>query len=314
MAERNIVVLAGSGRSGTTWLGSILDTYSRADYFYEIDAYPELAFDSPDLLRSKYPFTQWLKYSPTWVQRLEHRLLLELQQRRMMSATVARALRIRNRYRYKTGKKDTNLFKVVQLFSFAVGLGELASRHRGRLKVVHLVRNPYAQLVSQRRMKTSAKAIPEKPFNKAFESMLTNPRLEKYRNLAKEYEDAPWLEKCAVVWWVGNEVVMGEQMAGKTTVIFERLARNPLREVERLFEFLGWPLSSETHDHILETTDAARAEPGNHAIHKKADHVLHQWRENLSYEDYQRAARVLEECGLMGLWSREELAWREEPE
>jgi hypothetical protein len=177
-----------------------------------------------------------------------------------------------------------------------------------------LVRNPYAQLVSQKRMKTSVQGIPEKPFFKAFEAMLTNPRLQKYRSLAKEYEDAPWLEKSAVVWWVGNEIVLDEQIAGKTIVVFERLARNSLSEVERLFDFLGWPLSSETRDHVLETTDAARAEPGAHAIHKKTDHVLHQWRQNISYEDYQRVARVLERCGLMGLWSAEELAWREEQE
>ena len=50
-SKLDVAIIAGSGRSGTTWLGSILNSYEHADYFYEICAYPELDFDGSNLLQ-----------------------------------------------------------------------------------------------------------------------------------------------------------------------------------------------------------------------------------------------------------------------
>lgn len=310
MRERNIVIIAGSGRSGTTWLGSILDTYDGCDYYYEIDAFKNLSFNNPHLRRIKYPFTHWLKSPPLPIQRLEQALLVELQKRRLFKSSVDKALRIRNRYRYKSGAKETNLFKIVRLFSFALQCEELSSRYGPKLKIVHIIRNPFGQLASQHKMISANRERPQRPFQKAIDIIMSDDRLTQYRELARQHTNASWMEKSALIWWAGNEVLMNAQNVAKMTVLFETLVRHPYQETERLFEFLGWPLSEQTYDHIANTTNPTIADNEKHSIQKDADAVLNKWRKHISGTDYRNVSRLLEDCRLMELWDKEDLTDR----
>ena len=290
-----------------TGLGSILDTYDRCDYFYEIDAFPYLTFDSPNLLRIKYPLTHRLKHTPLQIQQLEHNLLLALRKNRLFSPSIERTMRIRNRFRYKSGTKEVNLFKIVRLFSFALQCDELSSRYGNRLKIVHIIRNPFAQLASQDKMISSNKERPNNPFQKAFDIIMSDDHLSQYRKLAKQHNHASWMEKGALIWWAGNELLMNTNNAVKTTVLFEQLVRHPHEETERIFNFLDWPLSAQTHDHIADTTNPNTADSEKHSIRKDADAVLNKWRDYISASDYCNVSRLLENCRLMELWDKEDL-------
>jgi len=307
VSDRDIVIIAGSGRSGTTWLGSILDTYDKCDYFYEIDAYPELHFDDNNLLRIKYPLTHWTGTPPVLIQEIEHKLLLSLQRLKIGSLSIDKTLRIRNRFLPKAAKKEVNLFKIVRLFSFAMECEKLALRLGKRLKIVHILRNPFAQLISQYTMISKKNRVPARPFKRAFDVILTDPRLSQYRHLANQYSDGSWMERAALVWWVSNEVLINSQGTSMTTVLFEDLVRHPHEETERIFRFLGWPMSKRTHDHIAETTNPNTADNETHSIRKSADAVLSKWKKRISEKDYDAVSHVLEHCQLMERWDQDEL-------
>ena len=307
MLKRAIVVLAGSGRSGTTWLGSILDTYERADYFYEISKYPELSFDSPNLLQAKYPFSHWWTRSPASVQALEHKILLDLQSRGKLDSVVNRSLRIRNRFRPKQSRKDVNLFKIASPFPFALEYGDLLRKHDDNLKVVHLIRNPFAQLVSQKKMMFGKQEPPPHAFQKLIERIISESRLLRFHSLANEYKNGSWAEKCAFLWWVSNEMLVTEPNSVKATVLFENLALQPLDETKRIFSFLGWQMPRETVNHINDTTTANRSENGQHSIRKDPRVVLGKWKKEIEEDDYLHVSRMLADCSLMRFWSKEDL-------
>lgn len=307
MPERNIVILVGSGRSGTTWLGSILDTYEKADYFFEIEHYPGLCFDSPELHSIKYPFTHWLKHSPVWIQRLEHNLLLELHNRKILHSTTEKSLRIRNRFRCKRGRRNVNLFKTVKPFNVALDYENLVARYGDRIKFVHIIRNPFAQLVSTSRMRASGKIDMRNAFHNTIDAIIGNPRLSKYHELAGKYRDCSWAEKSALIWWIGNEIMISASGDNKTLVVFERLAKNPFEETQRIFDFLEWPFSTETRNHIAETIDSGKSNNEQFSINKSADEVLGKWKKNISADDYERVSKLLEDCQLLKLWDRSEL-------
>ena len=307
MPERNIVILVGSGRSGTTWLGSILDTCEKADYFFEIEHYPELHVDSPELLRVKYPFTHWLKQSPVWIQRLEHKLLLELHNRKILVSATEKSLRIRNRFRCKKGRKTVNLFKTVKPFYIALDYARLSERYGNQIKFVHIIRNPFAQLASTSRMRASSSVKPGNAFHQAIDTIIENPRLSKYHQLARHYRNSSWAEKSALIWWIGNEIMTGNPDDNKTLVVFERLVKAPFDETERIFEFLNWPFSTETRNHIAETIDSDKANREQFSINKRADEVLDRWKENIPADDYERVSRLLQDCPLLELWNPDEL-------
>ena len=307
MLERNTVVLVGSGRSGTTWLGSILDTYERADYYYEISKYPELSFDSPNLLQAKYPFSYWWKNSPVWVQEWEHKILLKLHERGKLNSIVDRSLRIRNRFRPKNSIKDVNLFKIVTPFKFALEYGDLLRKHNDRLKVVHIIRNPFAQLVSQKKMMFGKQEPPPHAFQNSIERIMVEARFSRYHSLAKECRNGSWAEKCAFLWWVGNQTLMDEPESLQVTVLFEDLALQTLEETERIFSFLGWQMPRETVHHINDTIDNNESENGQHSIRKDPSVVLGRWKKDIEEDDYLRVSRLLTDCPLMSLWTKEDL-------
>ena len=305
--NHEIVVLAGSGRSGTTWLGAIMDTYSRAEYFYEIDAFPELDFDSPGLLKSKYPLTYWLPQRTAAIVHLEQKLLLACRRSGVFKERVDMALRIRNRIRAKQCSNSVYLFKIVQLYEYALRCDELASRHHGNFRTVHIIRNPYAQLVSQIRVDNKHAARASQHFADRTHDIIDNPRLERYHADAEKYKDASWVEQMALMWWISNELMQDACSRYKCAVIYEDLARNPLVETQRIFDFIGWELSTETREFISSTTDASTTQKGNFSIHKSADEVLEKWKQEITPKDYDCIRAVLEPCKLTSLWADEDL-------
>ncbi len=303
----DIVVIAGSGRSGTTWLGSILNSYERAEYFYEICAYPELDFDDYNLMEVKYPLTSWMAKHPLWISQLERIILVQRIRFGIGRETAERSLRIHAGHRFKKYSPNVHLFKIVALFSFVIRLGELASRLSNRLKVIHIIRNPFSQLASEIRMDVRDPERSKKHFLARLEFMLQDESFSKYHDLVESYMDASWMEHMTVVWWVSNELMLEDATLHKHIVVYEDLCRDPLRKTQEIFDFLGWPLSEQTRNHITKTTNITKSEMGMFSIRKNAEEAMTRWRSEIEPEDYQRISKILEPCNLLGLWNEADL-------
>ncbi|MGX2039766.1 sulfotransferase domain-containing protein [Methylocaldum sp. MU1018] len=302
MPDKKYVILAGSGRSGTTWLGSILDSYEKAEYFYEICHYPELDFTTPGLLRIKNPYGFWLPERPVWARRAE-RVLLEARAKYGPQAKDAlRSLRINKDYGFKKSAPDTYLFKIVRLLWFCEKLNDLKQSLGDNLKIVHLIRNPFSQLASELRQHARHEAAAEKRYRERVEYVLKNPALGQYHELAAKYLGTGWPEHMVLLWWISNELMLNASALPVLRVVYEDLCREPEAQVGKIFDFLGWPVSEQTLRHLRDTTGVAASEQGEWSIRKNAEESMTRWRKELSEDLYRRISAMVADCSFLDLW------------
>lgn len=306
----DIVILAGSGRSGTTWLGSILNSYEFAEYFYEICAFPELDFDDPGLLEVKYPLTSWMSRHPGWVHKFERYLLAKRVRWGILPDAAARSLRIHSDYDFQKNRATVHLFKIVALFSFVSRIDRLSNRLGERLKVVHIIRNPYSQLASELKMDARNPEKSRRHFRERMDSILQDEALTPYHGLVREHLDKGWVAHMAVVWWISNELLLNDNKLEKQAVVYEDLCRDPYGETQRIFDFLGWPFSDQTRDHIRNTTNISQSqsESGMFSIKKNADESINKWRKQMDADTYSTIKETLAECPFLDLWSDSDLS------
>jgi len=299
----NFVVIAGSGRSGTTWLGSLLDTYEHAEYYYEICHFPELDFDSPDLLKRKHPLIGFSPVRPVWLRKTE-RLLMEKLPQSVLSTT---SMRLHQPLFFDKHQIDTCLFKIVKLFSFAMNLQKYKEKFDGRMKVIHIIRNPYSQLVSEIRQHEKNVEHARQHFSMRMHEIINNNNLVKYHDLGKRYLDGDWIEHMAFVWWVSNEIMIENKLLSTYVLTYEELCRKPFEITQDVFSFLGWPMSEQTKKQIEATTTVENSETGTWSIKKNAEQAMNRWRNEIKPSDYNRISQMLSSCQLMAMWNREEL-------
>lgn len=306
----NIVVLAGSGRSGTTWLGSILNSYENAEYFYEICAYPELDFDDPNLLKVKYPLTSWMSTHPVWSSRLERLILAQRTKWGISPQSAQRSLRIHSEHNFRKNAPDVYLFKIVALFAFVSKVDELARKFGDKLRVAHIIRNPFSQLASEIRMDSRDPERSRKHFRNRMESILQDARFSNYHSLVQKYLEGSWIEHMTIIWWISNELLLNDTVLNKRLVVYEDLCRTPYEKAQELFDFLDWELSGQTLTHIEQTTNIAKSdsESGMFSIRKNADEAINRWRNEIDPDTYETINNALESCALLRLWSEEDLA------
>ena len=303
-SNHNLVVIAGSGRSGTTWLGSLLDTCEHAEYFYEICHFPELDFDSPGLLQKKHPLIWFLPSRPVWLRKAERNLLA-----RFPGYEPAKtALRLHQPLFFNKHHIDTDLFKIVKLYSFVLDLEKNRDRFGDRIKVVHLIRNPYSQLVSEMRQHEKNIEHARQHFSMRMQQIMGDSSLEKYHATGRQYLDGDWIEHMAFVWWVSNELMIENKILPTFVLTYEDLCRSTYEVTENIFSFLGWSMSEQTKRHIEETTSVEKSETGTWSIKKNAEQAMNRWRKEITPSDYERISKMLESCELMKLWTKEELA------
>ena len=299
----NFVVIAGSGRSGTTWLGSLLDTYEHAEYFYEICHFPELDFDSPALLKRKHPFIWFFPIRPAWLKKIERRLI----ERLPASDLTRTAKRLHQPLFFKKHQIDTYLFKIVKLFSFAMNMQKYREMFGDKMKVVHIIRNPYSQLVSEIRQHEKNVEHAKQHFSMRMQEILNDNTLVKYHDIGNRYLNGDWIEHMAFVWWVSNELMIENKILPTYAVTYEELCRKPFEITQDIFSFLGWNMSEQTREQIETTTTVESSETGTWSIKKNAEQAMNRWRDEIKPSDYERINKMLSSCQLMKMWNNEEL-------
>ena len=309
--EKDIVILAGSGRSGTTWLGSILNSYPGTEYFYEIHAFDGLDFEQADLLKKKNPYTFFLRRRSVWALKAERRLLGLQLKTGIASASARRALRLQYTDTFKKSVPSVHLYKIVNLFEFARRIEELNCRFGRRMKIVYIMRNPFSQVVSQMRIQKKMKERSKQHFKKLIANVIDDPLLKNYLQTALKYKEGSWLEQMLCIWWVSNDLMIRTNYQNMYSVIYENLAMQPMVEIRKIFKFLGWPVLKQTYDFILKTSYLEKSEPGDYSIKKNAKYVIHRWKNEININDYFCAKSLLSSCELMNYWNEDDLVLNE---
>jgi hypothetical protein len=216
-------------------------------------------------------------------------------------------LRIHKYYGFKKNKPDINLFKEVTLLRFALRTEELANRFGDNIRVVYVIRNPFAYAVSELRNQHKNLDWAKSYFSNIVSRVKLDPKLSDYHNLSEIYENGDLVEHITLLWRISNELVLKDDKLPSHTVIYEALCRNPYKEVENIFDFLQWPMSDQTREHIKRTTKISVSDPGTWSIYKNPLHSMEHWKKEISTENYKKINRVLNNCMLLDLWNKEDL-------
>lgn len=272
--ERRSVMVAGAGRSGTTWLAEIIRSQIRCRLMFEpfnprkVSAYRTFNYfqymrpDEPDAELREYCLAVFTgNIRNPWIDR---------------GVSVLRA--------------QTRLIKEIRANLMLRWL----CREFPSIPVVFLVRHPCAVVSSRMKLgwATDGDLAP----------MLGQPRLveDHLADKMRVFERAKTPEeKHALVWCVSNLVPLRQFGAGElTTVFYENLCANPAGEIERIFRHLGHPYDASVFGSLRQPS--MMSAQGSAVV--TGDDRIAGWQQALSPRQIQAVLGVVEAFGLGHLY------------
>ncbi len=244
--------MAGSGRSGTTWLGLVLAAPRGSALLYE-PFHSWYAQFPPDLTpqisdaSDRYYFRTDAEI-PSWKRYIEHILGGSGFTRRTLFAGRQAHDRPHALWRALTGKR-----LVVKEIRSNLMLGWLARTFD--LRIVLLVRHPCATVASQASRQWGTK-------RNVVELLLQQPELvqdhlQDLEQLTPAVLDTP-VKRLAARWALENRIALATAARDDRVlpVAYENLVMCPRSELERIFTFLGWELSTPDWRRVLSSSPA----------------------------------------------------------
>jgi hypothetical protein len=232
------VWIAGSGRSGTTWLGQLVDAVARTSSVFE-PLHPDrvrLSRATVELMHSNTrPYLSPDETSRTWSKLIDHiyRGRYDNDWTRQGFEGIAAHWTLGDHLRDAMADK-----RVVKAIRSNLLIGWLA--RTTDVKVVYLIRHPCSTILSQ---KTAGWAMDPR-------GLLASRRLVQDHLVGFDWlgegEFASEAERRAVFWSIENLVPLRQAGSeGFHLVTYEDLVRDPLREARKLFVYLGWQLDDD---------------------------------------------------------------------
>ncbi len=331
-------MLVGRGRSGTSWIGGIMNTYSHCIYKYE-----------PFL---KIPYCGWFdNLNKTDAEKLRgqfKKLCLQChhgvdmppflpksfrpQNPILLHALYALANRVKRckglyesygKLRLNQAKHEISIlikqvnFPNEKLPDFCRVLNP---------KIVGLVRNPFANIASHLvgvrghlfkgvRPKSpqpdSKKGKAEKGRAK-WNELIRKKIFQSGNKSFLKYSDG--LEKmnlqafCAVTWriYVEPMVEFIENYDNGLLIVYEDMCRDPLGVSERIFDFAGWEMTDFTKNYIRKTTTEKKIQRSTsksyYSIFKDPGKSMNKWKTQLSDREKRDIALVIKDSPLKKFW------------
>lgn len=316
------VLVAGTGRSGTSWLGKILDSSPLVFYKYEpdnTDRYPWFSRipsrlePTPDFDRFREPFAQAITRAFwSYSVNLESRPLFP---KSFLRQHTWRALNFSMRVWRKFTRGGAPTFRIPRWmfpsdpYAALLVIKSVVSnlrltwihRHFPEVKLVLIVRHPGGYLNS---MFTAAR-------KHGWANVGTKERLSdtvlpfpcpEHLKYAGAFENGSDFERELIYWIVANETPILELAESSTfkIVVYEELCARPADVAEDVFRFVGIPFDGSTRQFLRDSTTEER--PGFHGVFKNPTRAARKWREELSDEQLTVVDQYLARCSLGRLW------------
>lgn len=268
LAKRPTAFLAGSGRSGTTWVEDLINY--RHDHriifepFWNAKVPFCKAFNGRVYLRATNTSPQFL--APA---------------RRVLSGTF------RNEWTDKFNTRRVYRYRLIKDIRANLFLHWLHA-HFPDVPIILLLRHPVAVTLSRLKQGWRMKA---KPFLDQPE--LVDDFLAPFAGiLAQDHND---FDNLILRWCIENYVPLKQFRPGAVHLVFyEELLRHPEQEIERLFRFLGRPVEPQVFAQLKRPSAVTHRDS---AVHTGNDPV-NAWRKQV---DASQMRRALELLGVFGL-------------
>ena len=316
------VLITGKGRSGTTWLAQILNSHPSCCYKHEpFPAWKRSPYSGwKDELRAGGDHLTLRNSFDAICRGCHHQVDLppfppkdfERGNTRVLHWLHALGTRIdplRGLYEaYGRPQLSSDAEILIKDVNFETALlPELCAVIEPTL--LPTIRNPFANVASH--LSGVAKGIfgSDREANTArAREVIEAPGGEPYRAYLPDLATMPEAMFEAVRWRIQVEplVAVAENQPRSRTVVYEDLCEDPLGETERIFDFIGWELTTATRDFVESSISGpSEASDGRRAyfsVFRDPRESMNKWRKQLSTEDTAQIAEVMRDSPLRGRW------------
>ena len=321
LPEDHVTLLLGAPRSGTTWLGRILDSHPDVLYRHEPDMVRRnrdipavcLAEETPKFRDMARAYLRGLMNVRSLTCAAGQPLFRKSYRRRWLGAlrrayanalhSVTKPAWLRQRLR------QSNLPDLVaarRVPGMHLVLKSVRSRGRGGLyaqalpqaRVIVVLRDPLSQVAAMMRGTRGAQFQSHIPTAE----LLRSTQARDAGLTEATYRQMPVLEKLAWNWTILNQKI-ADDLQGRDNVLFVQyhdLCTAPMRIAREVFEFLGLDWHAQTEDFIRACVDYEGPDPA-FRHYRNARRSLNRWQGDLRQEDRQRIEAVARTSGLWEL-------------
>jgi hypothetical protein len=315
------VLLAGAGRSGTTWLGKLMDASPRVFYKHEPDnvtiwpmfhSVPSRLDPVAENDACKPAFEKAMEQT-FWTHSLKFIIPPELPNDFLkpgpwkMANFALRSIRKVGLRKQPTMQLRPWMFQggveMDLVMKSVVSNMRLAwvHRHFPEIKQVLIIRHPGGYLNSWLKGQRDhgwSEFGKKSRLSKAI-LPLACAEHEKYLDA---FENGTDFERELIYWIVANEtpLLQLDNAEALKTVVYEDLCEDPQKVMRQVYEHCGIPFDKPTQEFIEQST--SRQEEGFHSVFKNPRQVAEKWRGELPQEHIDTVERYLAGSTLAALW------------
>jgi hypothetical protein len=317
------VFLTGRGRSGTTWLGQILNTYHNCVYKYE-----------PFLPSKSSPFQ-------TWKDRLDGNYDLEELRSSFWSLCSKCYFGVDNppfpekSFRqqpgallhlfYGLGKRIDPLKYLYEFYGrpqlnrdTAVLIKDVnfpiyLLPHLSQVLqpyLIAMVRNPFANIASYLKgIKLGLFDSDRQQDINRFKNSLNTPEGKQLAHYSSQLESMSVAQFEALRWRFQAEALVeyAKNYPKSMIVVYEDLCLDPLSKTKKIFDFLGWQIDPRTEDFVDASTSGkvsnSNSSKSYYSVYRDPRKSMSKWREQLTETQKLDIQSIIRESPLKSLWS-----------
>lgn len=298
--QTELAALFGHGRSGTTWLGAILNTHPDVVYRFEpftrmvdwdpalqrlatqitsVEGSQELTARFIETLVPSHPMTD----KPPFFEK-SYRSRFELGRRQVwMLSKVAKPAKLLYRWAFTPLDAPWLLFKEVDRVEILEALAQ-----RTQARIVYLLRHPCAVAHSYR-IGIEKKLMPEGRYH-AIGDVLRNHAPDLFERFRGEIETMSLEQRAALLWRMDTESALRACAAAgdRTLVVFyENLCMDQRLQAARVFEHLGLEVTEQTQRFLSRSTSPdtrGRDEHGDEyfSVYRAPLESMNKWKKEIS--------------------------------
>lgn len=322
MIPPKTVLVAGVGRSGTSWLGKILD--SSPQVFYkpqpdDVNRYPwfrdipSRLDPTPELDRFREPFARAL-HQTFW----SHSAYLQARpdfHKEFLHIAAWRSLNFGLRAWRKLGRGRAPIVRIPRwmfrgdpdnvtfVMKSVVSNMRLAwiHRHFPQIKIILIIRHPggYLNSVFRGARDHGLRNIGTRNRLEGVVLPFRHREHQKYADVVKNGSES---ERELIYWIVANEVPILElaDLPVLKLVVYEDLCARPIEVAREVLDFAGIPFGDGTARFLRDSTE--RDDSGYYAVYKDPARAAVKWRDELSENEISSVERYLHHSTLRSLW------------
>ncbi|CAN2048979.1 Sulfotransferase domain-containing protein [Candidatus Magnetomoraceae bacterium gMMP-1] len=274
---KNTIIVAGVGRSGTTWLSNIINYKNDYRYMFE-------PFDM-----KKVNVVNALGYKKYLRSNNHNRIYFE-------SANAILTGNIKNNWIDYYNRKFISQRRLLKDIRINLILNWIYKNFPG-ISLILLIRHPCAVAVSKIKRKWDTHLNVFLSQKELMEDFLYPFEVE-----IKKADSV--FEKFIFMWCIENFVPLKQFKKGEIHLVFyENLCERPKYEIKQLFRFLNIDFDEKKYINLIKELKKPSELSGNYSAIKTGDSLIENWKKYLNNDDIKRAFEILNIFGLNQLYS-----------